>query len=83
MWYIATWGLFAICKINLKLKSDEILFAYYLSRCSQIILKICTKHGSDTVVLCAKCQNDLVIKMGGMDEWVFQNDVLYCDSPLK
>ena len=40
-----------------KLKSIEISFVQNTHFSSQIILNICTEHGSDTAVLCAKFRN--------------------------
>ena len=37
----------------------------------QIILKICTEHGSETVVLCANFQNGLMSKQLIMGKWYF------------
>ena len=73
---------------NLALKSHEISFAHNLFLSCQIVLKLCTEHGSDTAVLCAKYQNDLTTELG---EWPFikfkfkiefQSDILYGHSSL-
>ena len=36
-----------------------------------VILMVCTEHGSDSVVFCAKYQNGRVSEIDVMDEWVF------------
>ena len=55
---IGPWVQYGISIRNAKLKSREILFAHNLLHSYPIILKYCTKHSSDTAVLCAKFQND-------------------------
>ena len=54
-----------------KLKSGEILFAHNLFCIYPIILKFCMEHDKDTVVLCAKFQNNWMINVDFTDEWVF------------
>ena len=34
-----------------------------------IVLKFCTEHGNDTVVVCAKFQNGFTTAMSAMDQW--------------
>ena len=47
------------CRIHPKLKCHGISFFQYMHFSCEIVLKICTKHGSDTAMLCANFQNDL------------------------
>ena len=54
-----------------KPKFHEIIFAPKLFYSCLIILKIYTEHGSGTVMLCVKFQNDPVTKMDVMDKLVF------------
>ena len=62
----------ALCNIeypsetHLNPKSREIPFAHILFLSCSIVFKCCTEYGSDTVVLCAKFQND----------WTFATDVM-------
>ena len=58
-------------QIHIQLKSHESLYAHILSLNCQIILKLCTEHGSITAVLCANCWNDLTTEMDVLDELVF------------
>ena len=53
---------------NLNTKSREISFAHKLLLSYQIVSKYFTEHGSDTVVLCAKCQNDLPNETGAISQ---------------
>ena len=57
-----------LSRIYLKPKYHEISFAHDLFISNPIILKFCTEHGSDTVVLCAKFQSDWTTQMDVMDE---------------
>ena len=50
---------------HLKLNSREISFGQNIYFSGQIVLKICTEHGSYTAMLCTKLHNDLII-----DQWV-------------
>ena len=50
-----------LSETHLKLKSHEISFIHKICRSCLIILKFCTEHGSDTAVLFAKFQDDLII----------------------
>ena len=47
-------------RIHLKLKYHKISFTQNIYLSCWIILKICTEHGSDTAMLCAKFQNDFI-----------------------
>ena len=37
----------------------------------EIILKFCTEHGSETLVICAKIQNNLKNEMDNVGKWDF------------
>ena len=43
---------------HLQFKYREISFVQNIHSSCQIVLKICTEHGNDTVVFCGKFQND-------------------------
>ena len=58
-------------KKTLQLRSGEIAFTKNAFLSCPIILKFCSEHGSDTVVLWAKCQNDWTMEMDIVDERVF------------
>ena len=62
-----------------KLKSREISFSDILSFTCPIVVKVCTEHGSDTAVLCAKFQNDLTAPINVMDARDFTRDWI-CDA---
>ena len=49
--------------IRHKLKSWEILFPKNILLVYHIVLKICTEHGCDTAMLCAKFENDITTEM--------------------
>ena len=78
-------------KAHNKLVSREMLFAQDVFLNCQIVLKFCTEHDGDTVVLCAKFQNDLTTEMDAMDERDFVwsefkmelggRDIIYYNSP--
>ena len=52
----------------IKLKSRDILFVYNIRFNNPIVLKFCTEHGSYTVVLCTKFQDDWIIETDVMDK---------------
>ena len=56
---------------HLKLKSREISFAQGIHSNCQIVLKIYTAHDNDTLVLCAKYENNLILKLWVMGRRVF------------
>ena len=58
-------------KTHLKLNFCHILFSHHSFISCQIVFKFCTKHGSDTAMLCAKFQNKLKSKIDVMNEQVF------------
>ena len=62
-----------VCKTHFKPKSWEIPFANNLVLCYQIFLKFCTEHGSITAVLCVKVQNDMMIEIIFIDEYISWN----------
>ena len=53
-----------------KLKYREALFAHNLFCSCPIILKFCTKHGSDTAMLCVKFLNDWSTETDVIDKQV-------------
>ena len=57
-WTGLLWNLGNPPDIHLKLKSREIAFFHNTRFNCSIGLNFCTKHGSDTAVLCAKIQTD-------------------------
>ena len=64
----------ALCNIEypsetpLKPKSHKNSFSDNICRSCPVILKFCTEHGRDTAVLCAKFQDNWIIKMDVMGE---------------
>ena len=56
------------CYIGYKFKYRKISLAFKLLLSCPISLNVCTEHGSNTAVLCAKFQNDLITKMDALDE---------------
>ena len=61
-----------------KLKSCTLLFAKNIHFICGMTFRICTEHGSDTAMLCAKCQTDLAIELQIMDQWDFTS--VECNS---
>ena len=67
---LRSWGCvqYGISVWILKLKSHELSFVNNICLSGPIILKFCTEHDSDTVMFCAKFQEDWIIEMGVMDK---------------
>ena len=57
-----------LSETHLKLKSREISFVHNICLKNPIVLDFCTQHGSITVVLCVKFQNDWTNATNVMDE---------------
>ena len=53
----------AIWDIRPKRNSRDISYEHNLLLSCQIVLKFCTEHGSEIIVLCAKFQNELTTEM--------------------
>ena len=70
-------------KTHLWLKSREISFVQNIPFGSEIVMKICTEHDSDTVVLCAHFQNDSTTATNVMDERDFARFEFRTDPILQ
>ena len=68
---------------HVKSKPREVSFVYNLFRSCLIGVKFRRGHGSDSVVLCAKFQNDRTTETGVINEDYFRTDILYCTTTTK
>ena len=55
----------------LRLKSREMSFVHDFIVSDSIVLKVCTKHGSDSTALVVKFQNDSTLEINFMEEQYF------------
>ena len=66
-----------LSETHLKLTSRQHSLAYNLALSNPIVLKVCADHGSNTVVLCAKVQNEWTTVTDVMDEPKYHFPIIY------